>query len=351
MKIFSCACGNAVYFENSRCESCGRALGYLPEPGAMSAIEPDGEAYRALFDQARYRQCDNYRAYQVCNWMVPEDDSNPLCRACRLNRLIPDLSVPDNIILWGRLELAKRRLLYLLLALKLPWVGRDQDPEQGLCFDFIADAAGPDEEAARILTGHADGLITINVREADPGAREQTREAMGERYRTLHGHFRHEIGHYYWDRLVRPRRVKRFRLLFGDERQDYAAALDRHYANGPNTDLEFECISPYATAHPWEDWAETWAHYLHMTDTLETAHSWRFSVGGRRILAPPPLKAEGRAGFARMIADWQSLTPAMNAFNRSMGLPDAYPFVLKPRVINKLRFVHLVIAASVNAQP
>src|SRR6202011_5238904 len=30
-------------------------------------------------------------------------------------------------------------------------------------------------------------------------------------------------------------------------------------------------VTPYASAHPWEDFAETWAHYFHMVDTLETA--------------------------------------------------------------------------------
>jgi hypothetical protein len=89
----------------------------------------------------------------------------------------------------------------------------------------------------------------------------------------LLGHFRHEVGHYFWDRLVAtdPHQLEEFRVLFGDDRQDYGEALKRHYDEGAPANWQDTYISMYATMHPWEDFAETWAHYLHIVDTLETA--------------------------------------------------------------------------------
>lgn len=359
MRTSECECGNTLYFENTACLACGRTVGYLPDVRRMSALEASGVGrWRALATGTDYRMCDNYSRYDVCNWMIPAADDHQLCPACRLNHIIPDLREPDNLTLWYRIEGAKRRLLYTLYALHLPVVGRERDPGGGLAFEFLADEDNGDEFSneltprGHVVTGHRGGLITINIMEARHGAREEMREKMNERYRTLLGHFRHESGHYYWDRLVRDTPwVKRYRALFGDERETYDAALGRYYDSGPTPGWESGWISAYASAHPWEDWGETWAHYLHMVDTLETAQDFGFSLEGRRVkaLAMPMQAAAGYetpAVFERLLDDWTRLTVALNALNRSMGLPDAYPFAIGGAVLEKLRFVHELVAAS-----
>jgi hypothetical protein len=356
MKTFNCVCGNAVYFQNSACQHCGRILGFLPDRLLMSAIEPAGnESFRAASPGAGgglYRQCQNYRYEHVCNWLLAADDASIYCRACRLNNTIPDLSPAANRVLWYRIEDAKRRLLYTLFRLRLPVVGRDENPQNGLSFDFLADPAA----GQKVYTGHDEGLITINVAEADDSQREQMRERMGERYRTLLGHFRHEIGHYYWDRLIDGTRwLPKFRTLFGDDRADYDDCQQRHYDQGAPPDWQTRFVTPYASMHPWEDWAESWAHYLHITDTLEMAANFAFSVGGTTIQMPPLLDAKTRSGsrrraFDRQISDWASMALAINAINRSMGMPDPYPFVLGDAIHDKLYFIHRVIAQAGAAQ-
>ena len=218
---------------------------------------------------------------------------------------------------------------------------------RGLAFEFLADAAdGP----PAVLTGHNGGVITINLAEADDAERERRRHALGEPYRTLLGHMRHESGHYYWDRLIDGTdRHDEFRARFGDEREDYQAALQRHYANGAPADWQTRFVTAYASAHPWEDWAETWAHYLHMTDTLETAAACGVSIRPRRSDEPTLAKVPSTAGtlaspFDRLIASWYPMTYLLNSLNRGLGLADAYPFVLSPPAVEKLRFVHDTIA-------
>lgn len=356
MKSFSCQCGNTLYFENSICLDCGRTAGFLPDTLRMAGMDLVGqELWRSPDDGVVYHRCGNYRNYDVCNWMVPADAQQHFCPSCRLNLVIPNLDTPQNLTLWYRIESAKRRLLYTLFSLRLPISDRLQDPEAGLGFEFLSDDEDTDEFSNHVLpqlnviTGHRAGIITINIREAEDSAREEMREKMNERYRTLLGHFRHEIGHYYWDRLVaRGGRLDGFRALFGDERGDYAQALERYYRDGPPIGWEESWISAYASSHPWEDWAETWAHYLHMVDTLETAHDYGFSIEGRRLAALHPVgqAASGytpTASFEVLIADWGALTVALNALNRSMGLPDAYPFALSGATLDKLRFIHSVI--------
>lgn len=364
MRNFRCQCGNTVCFENTQCLGCGRALGFLPDHLLLGAIEPiDGERYRALAPVAAgvvYRACKNYHEERVCNWMVPETDNNAFCRACRLNQMIPNLAEPRNRVLWARIERAKRRLLYTLFALGLPVHGRDEAGEQGLAFEFLADpevgGEFTDEAGAqRVLTGHRRGLVTINIAEADPGMRESMRERMREQYRTLLGHFRHEIAHHYWERLVAGGTwLTEFRELFGDERTEYDAALRRYYAEGPSPEWQQSFVSAYAAAHPWEDFAETWAHYLHMVDTLETASDYGFSIRGRALRSPATSVNVGvrqqagnppPAAFEELLADWIELTLTLNALNRSMGLRDAYPFALSPGANGKLAYVHRLIAA------
>ncbi len=195
------------------------------------------------------------------------------------------------------------------------------------------------------MTGHNDGLITINLAEANDSERERQRQHMAEPYRTLLGHFRHEIAHYFWDRLINNSpSLERFRQLFGDERQDYAAALQNNYANGPAPNWQDQFVTAYASSHPWEDFAETWAHYFHMIDTLETAGAFGLRVRPRVALGADLATVVDldphMATMDRIINSWLPLTFAVNSINRSMGLPDLYPFVLAPPAIVKLSFVH-----------
>ena len=347
MKLFECQnCGHPLYFDNTRCESCGLPLGYLPLLGKVSALQPDNGLWHALAaPNERYRFCANAQ-YEVCNWLIPAESTEQYCAACRHNRTIPDLSVPGNRAHWRMIEVAKHRLFYTLLKLRLPLVTREEEPD-GLAFDFIA----ADAPATPVITGHANGLITINLAEADDVERERQRNKMGEPYRTLLGHFRHEIAHYYWGRLIEnSNRLEEFRALFGDEQQDYAGALQKHYANGPPPDWPTYFVTAYASSHPWEDFAETWAHYFHMVDTLETAHAFGLSVRprvsqGAELATKIDFDAY-TAAMDRLIDAWLPLTFAINSINRSMGLSDLYPFVLSPTVIAKLTFVHDRIRAN-----
>ena len=351
MKLFQCQnCGQPLYFENTRCERCGLALGYLPEREIITALKPDRSApnapekvWRALTDSNAYRYCAN-AAYGVCNWLVPASTSDAYCAACRHNRMIPDLSFAENVEKWRALEGAKHRLFYTLFQLQLPVETQAESP-YGLAFQFLADV---ETSGSPIMTGHADGVITINLAEADDAERERLRQRMGELYRTLLGHFRHEIGHYYWDRLIADTpHLEEFRRIFGDERRDYDQALQNYYANGPVGDWSERFISPYASAHPWEDFAETWAHYFHMIDTLETAYVAGLEVSPKLPQSPGavfdfhPLNT----GMDRLVEAWLALTFAVNSINRSMGLRDLYPFVLGPLAVEKLTFVQQRIRA------
>lgn len=351
MKVFDCDhCGQLVFFENVFCLSCGHALAYLPDLGVIGSLEPLGDGlWRSPLPEAAghsYRLCSNYSQLNVCNWAVPSSDPNPLCRSCRLTRVIPDLSRPGNKEALYKLEVAKRRLVYTLLALNLPLVCREEDDRAGLAFEFLADPDDPDEP--RVLTGHAEGLITVNIAEADDAERERRRLLLHEPYRTLLGHFRHESGHFYWDRLIRDTQwIDHFRSMFGDERADYGQALQLHYTNGPPGNWQERFISAYAAAHPWEDWAETWAHYLHMTDTLEIAAACGVQLQPRHPSAPSlsgvPDPVRDPRSFDTLMTSWLPLTYMLNNLNRGLGQPDAYPFVLSQAVTEKLRFVHRTI--------
>ena len=353
MQLFECQnCGQTLHFENRTCERCGHRLGYIAARQVLAALRPQGDVWHPLDEPgAAYRFCRN-ADLDTCNWLVPAGGP-AFCEACRHNRIIPDLSVPGNLERWRHLEDAKHRLFYSLLQLRLPLATRVEDPD-GLAFDMLADPVDP--FAPRILTGHASGVVTINIAEADDAERESRRQGMGEVYRTLLGHFRHEVGHYYWDRLVREggeEALDAFRALFGDEREDYAEALRRHYENGPAPDWQERCISPYASSHPWEDFAETWAHYLHIVDTLGTAGAYglrlRPSVGqGDDLSARIDFDSYEARSVESLIEAWTPLTLAVNSLNRSMGLPDLYPFVLSASVIGKLGFVHELIRSAQN---
>ena len=346
MKLFKCNhCGNPVYFENEKCERCGFALGFEPAAGSMLSF-----AFEAA-SPIGYRRCAN-AGHHVCNWLVEETSSSPYCVACKHNRTIPDLTLQYHIDRWRAFESAKHRVFYSLGRFGLQTVTRISDPNFGLAFDFLAESAV--SGAPRILTGHDNGVITFNLKEADDAEREKSRFDMGETYRTVLGHFRHEIGHYFWDRLVKDQEpLEQFRALFGDETADYAQALQAHYAMGAPPNWQSSFISSYASSHPWEDFAESWAHYFHIVDTLETAAEFGLRLKAKIVNAPSH-SAEidfdpYRATIEQIIGAWLPLTFAMNAINRSMGEPDLYPFILSESAIEKINFIGDLIAAESDA--
>lgn len=354
MKLFKCpCCSQLLYFENTRCENCGHRLGYVPEADILTALEPagtgaadDAPAWRSLaHDGGTYRFCDN-AANDACNWLIAAHDPATLCTACRHNRMIPDLSDPKAKLAWQKIEYAKHRLFYTLLRLGLPMPATGEAPEP-LVFDFLADAATAG--VPKVLTGHDNGVITIALAEADDIERERRRSAMGEPYRTLLGHFRHEVGHYYWDLLVREGgKLEPCRAMFGDDTVDYEQALKTHYAQGVPADWHESFVSAYATTHAWEDFAESWAHYLHIVDSLEMARAFGVTVQPRvddtgGLTADADVDVYGGGDFHPVVDTWIPIGFAMNSVNRCMGQNDLYPFVLSPRVIDKLGFIHRLV--------
>jgi len=341
VRTFSCdACGNTLFFENDTCLKCGRKVGFRADDLTMVTVEHAQAAGIA--------PCRNWSERNACNWYANDTPGNGYCLACSFNEVVPDLRDPQRLALWTETERAKRRLIYTLLTLRLP-VGASAD-KPGLRFRLLADervdtgAVEPPAEGA-VLIGHDEGALTMNVVEADDAHREAMRKRLNEPYRTMLGHLRHEVGHYYWYRLVEgTERLEEFRTLFGDERANYAAALAAHYARQSMDGWQESFVSLYASAHPWEDFAETWAHFIHLVDTLETASDARIALQDRGISAPLPLAAD--RPLATLLEDWLPLTVALNQLNRSMGMHDAYPFALTDRVVDKLAFVHRLCLAS-----
>jgi hypothetical protein len=346
MKRFTCErCSQAVYFENVRCENCHYALGYSADINAMVSLEPTNKNAWTDMSGKHHRYCANAR-FTACNWLFPAEttDEHTLCTACGLNRTIPDLSLAENRERWKRLEFAKHRLVYSLQRLRLP-MQSGHVVEGGLLFDLLAGYAEDGQEKG-VTMGHEDGVITIDVLEGDPAVRTQRRQNLGERFRTLLGHFRHEIGHYYFSRLTSAMGGVEFRELFGNETLDYAAALATYYREGPVPDWNNHYVTPYASSHPHEDWAETFAHYIHIVDTLDTARA--YGIGLRSETAHDAavevdIDSYTEDNFDRLWDLWVPLTAAVNSLNRSMGHDDLYPFVLPSDAIEKLRFVHQCI--------
>jgi hypothetical protein len=363
VKVFHCDhCRHLLFFENTQCVKCGHLLAFLPElmiVGSLDRSPRSTDEGAGLWTSPlrsaagrSFRLCANYEGAGICNWAVDADDDDALCVSCRLTTVIPDLSVAGHREAWFKLEAAKRRLLYTLLTLGLP-LGHADTTLPPLTFQFLAD---DDPQRAPVLTGHAGGVITINLGEADDAERERRRTALGEPYRTLLGHMRHESGHYYWSLLVERQaaRLEHFRGLFGDDRREYGGALQQHYAAGPPPDWRERFVTAYAAAHPWEDWAETWAHYLHMVDTLETAASCGVSLQPPRADEPrlahvPSAAATQESTFERLLDSWFPVTYMLNNLNRGLGLADPYPFVLSMPAIEKLAFVHEAVGLATKA--
>ncbi|UZD21612.1 zinc-binding metallopeptidase family protein [Algoriphagus halophytocola] len=344
MKIFECGnCGNPLFFENDTCENCGHLVGYNPTEINLMTFDPAKPELVSDHSNLTFKHCSNHQ-YGVCNWVVPAQESNEFCEACALNNTIPDLSDAENFPKWQKLEVAKHRLVYQLNRFKLSASPKEEMSEGGLCFDFLS-RQGDD----KIMTGHANGVITILLAEADSVHREQMRKQMSEPYRTLIGHFRHEVGHYYWDQLIaqNQRALNDFREIFGNEQADYSQALQTYYQHGPKQNWQNQYISQYATAHPWEDWAETWAHYLHIMDMAETAYYYGIGVSPKinekSLQGTFSFDPYTEQNFNKIYESWAPISFAINSLNRSMGVPDAYPFVVSRTVISKMKFIHQLI--------
>jgi hypothetical protein len=364
---YACVCGAPIFFRNSQCLSCGRTLAYEPVSARMVSLvahhdsaSNGGDSWHIEgdADAQAFHRCANFQSAAACNWLRPagiaSHHDRGLCISCSLNRMIPDQSVPDNQLLWARFESAKRRLVSQLLALRLPvrskLPGVWQDEAQGLAFDFLHDWS----EDQSVTTGHAHGVITVNALEADDAERERIRAALHEPYRTLLGHLRHEVGHYYWERLVaKTDWLGAYRQLFGDERLDYATALQKHYAQGARADWREHHVSAYASSHPWEDWAESWAHYLHLRDALDSACSFGLTADDVDSRVKPfgmdalwDVNRSGASAYLQLINDWLRLTSVLNELSDSMGQAPFYPFVLSHKVVAKLQLVHEVISRA-----
>ncbi len=350
MKLYSCSnCNNSLYFENTVCLNCNHTVGFDSQQLSMLTIQknPGNADYSDIKNNYSYRYCQNAQQGN-CNWLVPANSTFTFCLACDLNRTIPPLNNPQSKERWDKIEIAKHRLIYSLLRLNLPVLKKINNSIEGIAFDFKADVS-PDE---KVMTGHDEGVITLNIDEADDAERVKHKLDLGEKYRTLLGHFRHEIGHYYWDVLIQKSNyLNEFRRLFGNETIDYEEALQNYYKATPITNWQNQFISVYATSHPWEDWAETWAHYMHVMDTLETAY-W-FGVG----LSTPQLNQNNMntvitvdpytvSDFKKLFDMWVPLTFAVNNLNRSMGYSDFYPFIISEKIVEKLSFIHDVCKAN-----
>jgi hypothetical protein len=342
VRAFACPiCGRLVTFESSRCLGCDSQLGF--DWGSRQIV--------ALHDRPR---CAG-RELAGCNALVAEDGD--FCTSCALTRTRPADGDAEGLAGFARAEAAKRRLVFELLELGLPVRSRrERDTRSpggspgaggGLAFDLLSSTQAP------VTTGHADGVITLDLSETDSAQRERRRLQLGEPYRTVLGHLRHEIAHYYQDILAPEGSAAReqCRAIFGDDRDDYAAAIERHYEHGAPADFKQRYVSAYATMHPWEDWAETFAHYLHIRDTLQTAEAYGVHVDGPQVATTDgaPLHSDPEAptdDIEALIDAWLPLTYALNAINRSMGAADVYPFVLTAEVQRKLAFVDRCVQAA-----
>ena len=388
MKTFQCTCIDRpiIFFESNQCISCGKTVGIDDNFEQVETYQQDPETglfYKDNHPNIPYRKCDNNEEYGACNGMVNLSTFVPnptldldtykeemLCFGCRFNVTVPDLSIVEHIPLWKKMEAAKRRALYTLELLPIPLQTTDENVESGLSFDFITDRnvkdhfTSPLEGQDVVFTGHDCGHITINLAEADDVARYQTKHAMAERYRTLLGHFRHELGHYYFDQLIVPSPEKHAlaKQYFGDDALDYQEAIKHHYEQGAPQNWRDSFISEYATMHPYEDWAETWSHYMHIIDTLETAQN--FSIIGSTFGIEGDIKELsdlnlpqdntyflGQTDINSILDTWMEFSVMLNSLNRSMGLADAYPFVLTQPVRTKLAFIHHAIHNQLDLLP
>src|ERR1700746_1818119 len=320
-KLVCPKCGECVSFEQCQCTSCAQLL----------VFDPLELRVRELREVA---SCAN-RSLMGCNWSTDKDAK--FCNSCALSRTIPSLTPQKNVLLWKRVEEAKRRLLYDLHRLRLP-LALANGP--WLAFDILCESG-----ELPVLTGHLAGLVTLSLTEADDVEREARRVAFREPYRTLLGHFRHEIGHFYWELLVAETTLLGpFKLIFGDHSRNYQIALEEYHSRIDRSFDRDVFISEYASSHPWEDWAETFAHFLHIVSALDSLAGLPLSLDSRSLqtLQDPYLESD----FESLFASWHLLSYLMNELNRSVGWGDAYPFQVSRAMTGKLHFVHMAIQNS-----
>jgi hypothetical protein len=344
MRIFHCdRCGAVVPFSAQSCGWCDVPLAYVSEERAIRPLL--GTSDPAVFvvegaDQPVWR-CLN--TAWGCNWLTPVESGNEWCRACRLTRGRPDTARREAIEAWMMAESAKRWLLHQLAELSLPYEPRSPSAPDGLAFDlvYLPGQGG--------ITGHRDGLVTLDLAEADDRLRDDLRRRLGEPFRTLIGHLRHEVGHYYWRRLVvESGSIGSFRDLFGDETSDYQIAIERYYRAGAGDWDPTRFVSPYAAAHPFEDWAETFAHYLHIVDATDTAiaHGLVPMERGPVAIGQAPV-----ADFEKVLAAWRPLNLAVSAIAESLGAAPLYPLDPTGQVVRKLSFVGRVVSRGDGVGP
>lgn len=385
MKTFQCShCQSLIFFNDLVCLNCQHALGFEPRRLTLLAVTPvleqtvesdtqtdtpttevpglwqvaGGPGVEQTLPAGRFRFCRNHTEYQACNFLVAEDDPEVYCVSCRQTHVIPNLDMPGNLQRWATIEQAKRRLFYTLAKLGLEESVSGGAGVRTPVYKFLEDIPGEPP----VMTGHDDGLITINIAEADDAERTRRRIDLHEPYRTLLGHLRHEVGHYFWDQffLNDPQALEECRDVFGDETLDYSQALQQHYQQ-PRPDWQSDFVSSYATSHPWEDWAETWAHYLHLIDLLETAANYQIAFtlqspeGPMTVQCLDPydamagltashdVTAAPAAGLVELFNQGMGVSLVLNSLNRSLGQEDAYPFVLTTPVLDKLTFVHEIV--------
>lgn len=342
MRRFSCDCGNVLFFGSTRCLACGIEVGFSPRRGNMERLD----------SQAGLKRCANGTRYDICNWTTDWESAGDLCISCRMNQVVPDLSRPQNRFLWARMESAKRRLIYTLLRLGIYIPTKKDDPQEGLAFEIASSLLD-----SSVTTGHLNGIITMNLEEADDTYRQINRQLLGEAKRTLLGHFRHESAHYLWARFLsnkeweHPWRLA-FREIFGNEWQDYGKALHSYYRSGPPTDWNLRFVSGYAASHPWEDWAETWSHYLQMLEGLETCDALGIQTAHLTLpLQMLPVEAgtlsvhlntsPGDSGcFLAMLQRWVCFSNVLNEISDSLGEPAPCPLVISVAIVRKLHLAH-----------
>lgn len=340
MKYYNCPnCSARLSFEALSCWNCETEVGYVLNNDGMMSMR----------DLPAAARCAN-RALLSCNWIIDPaiTVSSALCPCCRYTRTIPPQQDSANRVAWKKLEQAKRLLLYSLNSLGLSPPDRVEQPSTGLAFDFLTQL--PDQPS--VLTAHNSGVITINISEADDARREQRRELLNEPYRTVLGHLRHEVGHFYWCQLIaHSDYLEQYRLHFGDERQDYDSALQSYYKNAETkVGWSSQFVTRYASSHPWEDWAETWAHYLNIHDALETAAAWYVSVRDISLAQQKNIFTSNNKFRQQLTSAWPQLCEYLNAVFRSTGVNGEYPPHLTDTVIAKLTFIHQVVAESTPVQ-
>jgi hypothetical protein len=311
MLVFSNPVGSGWLWFDNLTTSDGMPVAYDPQARAFVPMPPF---------------CIN-RERIGCNWIAPEEGA--FCRSCAMTALAPDPTIENAIPNWAETEAAKRWVLDNLG--RWHWF-RPEDPGTRPVFHMLAEGLMP------VQMGHGNGVVTISVAEADPLVSTTRRKALDEPYRTMIGHMRHEISHMLWWRLsLREDFLNEFRERFGDERIDYSASLQRHYENGPPVEWRQRYLTSYASAHPHEDWAETAAHLLHLTDIADSAVA---SELGSPELPHSKWDPYTEMDSNRLINIASQLTVRINHVNRSMGLSDLYPFTLSEVAREKLVFVH-----------